>query len=267
MTLSYLDRFGYRPAYPSPAHQAAVEAVVDYFAPAYGVQAVLLTGSCARGVAAWQSCVDIVILVSPADRDAFLKHQAPLWKRFLATDPACVSLARQVPWSAVDWEVSSGEWVPGPHGWTTGADNYELEIGNTLAWVHPLLLRGPRFESLQRCYLPYYDEGQRLERLQMVKQFAYNNLDHIVPYAERDLLVQAFKRLYHALEEYLQALFIHRRIYPIAYDKWLREQVVDILQEPALYEKLLSLLAMPALTTRRFRDRVRRLRSLLDLLG
>lgn len=27
----------------------------------------------------------------------------------------------------------------------------------------------------------------------------------------------------------MQALFIARRTYPIAYDKWIREQVVDIL--------------------------------------
>jgi hypothetical protein len=40
------------------------------------------------------------------------------------------------------------------------------------------------------------------------------------------------------LSEFLQALFISRRTYPIAYNKWIREQIVDILNLPELYERL-----------------------------
>ena len=37
-------------------------------------------------------------------------------------------------------------------------------------------------------------------------------------------------------------MFIARRIYPIAYDKWVREQVVEILQLPDLYPQFVHLL-------------------------
>lgn len=266
MPQSYLERFQRQPAFPTEAHRAAAEAVVDYWAMNPRVQALLLTCSCARGVAVPQSCLDIAVLLSPADLTAFEREEKTRFEAFLAGDAACVALAQSVPWSAVDFSFISGEFAPPRHDWTSGADDYELEIGNTLAWVHPLLLRGSRFEQLQAQYLPYYDEAQRAQRLQAVIKFALNNIEHIAPYAERGLYEQAFKRLYHAYEEYLQALFIARRIYPIAYDKWLHEQIVDILGEPALYEELRSLLALSSFTRRRLRERATRLRALIEQL-
>ena len=264
MTLSLLEQYGFAPLFPSADHQAAMEAVVDYFARDSRVQAVILAGSCARGVAALQSCVDLTVLVPPEDLASYQQEGVDRLEQFMRADPACLALAQVVPWSAIDFAFASGEFAAQPHGWTTGPDDYELAIGNTLAWTHPLLLRGPRFEALQQAYLPYYDEPKRSERLAETIKYARNNLDHVVPYAERGLLGQAFKRLYHAMEEFLQALFIHRRIYPIAYDKWLHQQLVDILQEPALYDELLSIIALPAVTTRRLHDRARRLGALLD---
>lgn len=264
MPQSYLERFHRQPAFPTEAHRVAAESVVDYWAINPRAQAVLLTCSCARGVAVPQSCVDIAILVRPDDLGMFEGVERERFEAFLASDAACVALARSVPWSAVDFSFVSGEFAPPRHSWTSGADDYELEIGNTLAWVHPLMLRGPRFEQLQAQYLPYYDEAQRAQRLQAVIKFALNNVEHIAPYAERGLYEQAFKRLYHAYEEYLQALFIQRRIYPIAYDKWLREQIVDVLGEPALYEELRSLLALSSFTVRRLRERAARLRALIE---
>jgi hypothetical protein len=267
MVQSYLERFGRQPAFPTEAHRAAAEAVVDYFAPDFRVQAVLLACSCARGQACAQSCVDMIVLVDPTVLPQFQRKERARFDDWLTHDPAVQALARQVPWSGIDLDIISGEFTPEGHRHTTGADMYEVEIGNTLAWVRPLLLRGPRFEQLQAQYLPYYDEALRQTRLAMVKHYAANNLDHIVPYAERGLYEQAFKRLYHAFEEYLQALFIQRRIYPIAYDKWLREQVVEVLGEPVLYDELLSLIALSSLTVRRLRDRARRLRALLEKIG
>ena len=48
----------------------------------------------------------------------------------------------------------------------------------------------------------------------------------------------AFNRLYVGFQQFLQALFIFRRTYPIAYDKWIHEQVVEILGLPDLYPRL-----------------------------
>jgi hypothetical protein len=213
------------------------------------------------------SCVDIAVLVPPEALASFNEgEQHERAASFLASDPACMDLASSVPWSAIDLDFFSGEFAPTEHTWTSGPDGYELEIGNRLAWIHPMLLRGPRFKSVQTRHLPYYDEDLRYSRLTSTIAFAANNLDHIVPFAKRGLLFQALKRLCHALEEYLQALFIHRRIYPIAYDKWIREQIVDILDEPAIYDELACILALPSLTLTALRERALRLRALLDQL-
>ena len=57
-------------------------------------------------------------------------------------------------------------------------------------------------------------------------------------YVERGLYFQSLDRLYNAFREFLQALFIARRTYPIAYNKWIREQVEEILGLPELYAQL-----------------------------
>ena len=266
MQLSYLNRFSYEPGFPTVKHCAAAEAVVDYWAADPWAQAVLLTCSCARGRASVESCVDIAILVPPQQHGEIMAHGWPKFEAFLASDPSCVALSDSVPWSGIDVDLVIGEFTPGYHGYTSGADNYEIEIGNTLAWVHPMLLNGPRFEQLQQSYLPYYAEALRKERLALVTAFARNNIDHIVPYARRGLYLQALKRLTHAFEEYLQALFISRRIYPLAYDKWVREQVVEVLGEPELFEELLYVLSIPSFTAHEFRDRAARMGRLLDAL-
>ena len=72
----------------------------------------------------------------------------------------------------------------------------------------------------------------------MVRRYCLNNLAHVPLFVERGLCFQAFQRLWHAFGEFLQALFISRRVYPIAYDKWIREQVEEILGLPELYSDL-----------------------------
>jgi hypothetical protein len=97
-------------------------------------------------------------------------------------------------------------------------------------------------DQLKRQWLPYYPESLRRQRLQKVRFFCLNNLHHIPLYVDRGLYFQAFDRLYNAYQEFLQALFIARQTYPIAYNKWIHEQVVDILQLPEVYEQLVHLL-------------------------
>jgi hypothetical protein len=75
----------------------------------------------------------------------------------------------------------------------------------------------------------------------MVRRYCLNNLHHIPGYIARGLYFQSFHRLWHAFGEFLQALFISRRVYPIAYDKWVREQIEEILELPSLYVTLSKL--------------------------
>jgi hypothetical protein len=42
--------------------------------------------------------------------------------------------------------------------------------------------------------------------------------------------------------EFLQALFITNRVYPISYDKWIYEQLNDFLHFPELYTELVKMM-------------------------
>ena len=59
-----MTRAPLRAAYPTPAHEQAAHAVVALFSDLADSEAVLLTGSCARGKASPDSCLDIVVLAS-----------------------------------------------------------------------------------------------------------------------------------------------------------------------------------------------------------
>lgn len=63
----------------------------------------------------------------------------------------------------------------------------------------------------------------------MVGGYCIKNLQHLPGFVARRVYFQAFDRLYNAYREFLQALFIARRTHPIAYNKWIREQVEEIL--------------------------------------
>ena len=113
--------------------------------------------------------------------------------------------------------------------------------------MNPLRLQRPRL---------------RRQRLAAALRYGLNNLDHISPYLERGLHFQSFRRLYDASREFLQGLFIARRVYPIAYDKWIREQVVEILGLPEVYRQLVQLFEIRCLESRELADKAQVLREL-----
>ncbi len=75
---------------------------------------------------------------------------------------------------------------------------------------------------------------------------------------------QAFDRLYKAFQEFLQALFIKRRTYPLAYNKWVREQVEQWLGLPELYRELPSLLSIKNIESAEVVEKAERLQALLE---
>lgn len=75
----------------------------------------------------------------------------------------------------------------------------------------------------------------------MVRAACLYDLDHVPFFLERGLPFQAFDRLYKAQQEFLQGLFIARRVYALAYNKWIREQVVEWLDLPEVFDQLLRL--------------------------
>jgi predicted nucleotidyltransferase len=224
--------------YPSVEHERASEAVADFFSKFSEVDAVILKGSCARGKASRDSCVDIAVLLQPT---ALAKRKDDLeqeWNKFNTTAEVFKSLRNVGKYSEIHLDFIDGNFKPKPRSWTSGPDEFELEIGNSLVYTVPLLVHGDYFKGLKAKWLPYYDEKLRKERLSMVCRYCRNNLDHVPLYVDRTLYFQAFQRLYDAFKEFLQALFISRRVYPIAYDKWIREQIEEILGLPELYGQL-----------------------------
>ena len=252
------------PVYPTPEHELAAQRIVTFFARRSGVEAVLLVGSCARGRATPDSCLDMVILVSP---DAWASRRRDLgdaWSEFTQAEEVFQALLRVGEYSHVDLDFHDGQFQARGHGWTSGPDAFELEIGNLLRYSVPLWEGGSYLRLLQAKWLPYYEETLRSERLKMVSLYCQNNLKHIPLYVERGLYFQSFQRLWHAFGEFLQALFIARRTYPIAYDKWIREQVVEILELPELYSRLTHLWEIGQFESREIAHKARDLEQLFD---
>lgn len=262
----YLERFGLQPGYPSQHHAAAAASATAYWAGISDVEAVLLTCSCARNQAAPSSCVDLAVLVPPAEERRFRDREMDRFAAFAERDAAIQALSKVARWSAVDLEIIIGEFPVPYHGYTSGPDDYEVAIGNYLAWSIPLYTQGGRLGELRKRWLPYYSEELARKREAMVLGYAHNNVDHIEPFAQRGLVFQARKRLQHAAEEYLQALFIQRRIYPIAYDKWVTYQLVDVLRMPQTLHTLQQALGV-ALKATSLTRAATLVRGLLDRLG
>ena len=229
-----------KPAYPTVVHATAANQITEFFSKQPAVSAVLLTCSCARGQATADSCLDMAILVAPDITVDERNALATTWQRYHAATPIFAELQQVGRFSHVDLSFIDGQFDAAKHhhGWTTGADAFELEVGNYLAYSAPLWERDASYAQLKATWLPYYPESLRRERLSMVRTYCLNNLAHIPLYVERGLYFQAFRRLYDAFGEFLQVFFIARCIYPIAYDKWIQEQICDILQLPDLYAQL-----------------------------
>jgi len=236
-----------------------VEAAVEHLSSLADVDAVLLVGSSARRSDA--DDVDVCALVPNAAAAADLERR---WAGIAAQEPLFRELETLGDFGGLDLDVTDGEFVPKPRSWTTGPDSFELEIGNYVAHSIALWERNNRFRRLRERWLPYYDEDLRGRRLTKVQEYCLNNIRHVPSMVRRDEPFHAFHRLYLAFREFLQALFIARRTYPIAYDKWVREQVEGILGLPELYAALPPILGIEQLALAETQARANDLERLLE---
>jgi len=252
------------PAYPGVYHQKAAEKFAAFFRNRPGVEAILLVNSCARAKASPDSCLDLAVILTP---QAFKQSRAIFendWEAFHQSEPAFAELEKSGLYANIEPYFCDGSFRPSQHGYISGPDEFELEIGNLLAYSFPLWQGSDRLEALRKEWLPYYSEALRAERLNMVRYYCLNNLNHIGPYARRGLYFQCFNRFYDAYREFLQALFIAQRIYPIAYDKWIREQIVEILGLPYLYEILPHLFEIQHFESLEIVEKAQILRKLVE---
>ncbi len=230
------------PVYPTRAHARAAERILHFFSTMPEVDTVVLTGSCVWGKATRDSSLDVLALVPPDILATQEGHLYFCWSEFCETEPAIERLAGVSRYAQANLTYIDGMFRPGARNGAGGPDSFELEIGNTLVYGAPLWERGSRYQRLREEWLPYYDEKLRRERLSAVRHACLESLDRAALAAERGLIFRSFDCLYAAFRGFLQGLFIARRTYPAAYDRWMREQVEGILGLPELYEQLPGLL-------------------------
>jgi len=250
--------------YPTIEHEQAAKKIVRHYEFNPDIETVILYGPCARGQAVRDSCLDIAVLVLP---DIFINKKAELekkWEEFHKKEKIFRKLSKYCKYSGINLDFINGVFEPKPREWLSGPDPFEINIGNTLRYSVSILEQSEYLKILKSKWLPYYDEKLRQERLAMVKNFFYKNLDHIPIYVERRLNFQSFDRFYDALREFLQALFISRRIYPIAYDNWIRNQVEGILKLPELYEKLQHFFKFKQFESTELVENAKELRTLFE---
>ena len=249
-----------RHAYPTALHERAAEAITEFFAGRPETHAVLLTNSCARGTATPDSCLDMQVFVAP-DAVAGTEEE---WRRFASESSAVTGLADAGRFSDLHLDVWDGVVTPGVID-EEGLDEFELSVGNLFVYSVPLFLRGSRFAELGAQWLPFYDEELRRERLQTARWFVLdNNLARIPWFVDRHLYFQAFDRFYRAFQGFLLALHVSRSTYPLAYNKWIREQVAGNLGLPELYERLPPLFELNRFESRALERKAKDLRSLVD---
>ncbi len=251
-------------AFPTVLHRRAAEEIVAFFDAAPEVAAVLVVNSLARGVGTPESDLDIAVLVQPDASPDAVAELDRRWREHYQVRRVFHELRASGPFTGVHLDLFDGQFVAEPWDDGGGPDGFELAIGNQLAYSVPLSQCGDSLTTLRETWLPYYDDELRARRLAMVADACRYDLDHVPFFVGRGLYFQAFDRLYKAFQEFLQALFIARRVYPIAYNKWIREQVAARLGLPELYAQLPQILEIPRLESEATVEKAQRLRELLD---
>lgn len=232
------------PVFPTALHQTAAQAIGDFFTKIPQIDTVLVVNSCARGVAVPESDLDFAILAKPKTTKAALKTIEIKWKKYAEQDALLNKFTQSHPFAKIHLDVIQGEYQPAIWDDGGGPDYFEVEIGNHVRYSCVMGNTGDYFKELRKTWLPYYDELLRLERLKMVKQACLFDLEHIPFFVKRKLYFQAFDRLYKAFQEFLQAVFIQNKLYPIAYNKWIKEQMEQWLCLPDLYPRLAPVLSV-----------------------
>lgn len=251
-------------AFPTRQHEQAAETVYALFHSQPSVDTVLVTNSCARGQAVPESDLDMNVLVQPSTPAEELRRLEDDWQQALDSHPALSQFTERSPYARIHLDLTQGQFTPEVWDDGGGPDGFELGIGNLLAYAAPMGKAGPFYRQLQAQWLPYYGDDLRRQRLDMVRAACLYDLGFIPSYTGRGLHFQAFDRLYRAYQEFLQALFIARRLYPLAYNKWINMQVGDWLGLPELYRTLTSVIAVRDLESGEVAQKAAVLRRLLE---
>ena len=249
--------------FPTKLHHDAAETANEHFRNISDVDTVLIVNSCARGQAVADSDLDVAILVSPGTSDNEMKKMLASWQSYSANAPAILNFRQSSPFAHIHLDIIDGKYTPGIIDAGEPIDYFEVEIGNQIHYSAPMGNTGSYFQELKQRWLPYYDDDVRLGRLGKVKNACNYDLDHIPFLIKRELYFHAFYILTEAFRKYLQAIFMTNKVYPISYNKWIKEQVVKWLNKPGLYPKLSPILSVSTIESNEISEKGIMLRELL----
>jgi hypothetical protein len=250
--------------FPTKLHQEVADLAGDFFSAHAPVDTILVVNSCARGRAVAASDLDMAVLIKPTAPNQEIQSLTMKWNQFMATQPVVHRFRSTGRFTQVHVDVFDGRMTPTVWDDGGGPDSFEVEIGNRVAYAAPLRDAGMYFRQLQSQWLPYYGDDLRRSRLAMVREACARDLEAIPFFLGRSLYFQAFDRLYKAFQEFLQALFLARRTYPLAYNKWIREQLGEWLSLPGLYEELPPILSVRSIESAELGQKADALRVLLE---
>lgn len=254
------------PKFPTSLHHDSAESIRDYFIQIPNVDTILIVNSCARGQAVPESDLDFAILVKPETTAQEIIDLEVSWLSYSETHPTILKYKKSNQFAQVHLDIINGIYTSTVLEMGGSSDFFEVQIGNQICYSAPMGKTGDYFEELRSQWLPYYDENLRLQRFIMTKKVCEYNLDHIPFLIKRELYFHAFDSLWKAFQEYLQVLFIANKTYPIAYNKWIKEQLVKLLNMPELYSKLSHILSIGKIESDEINGKAKILRELLDTL-
>jgi len=227
------------------------------------VDTVLVVNSCARGQAVPESDLDFAILVKPNITPTEITSIESSWQTYSKTQQAILKYKQSSQFAHLHLDIIDGNYLPTIMEKGEPIDHFEIEIGNQICYSAPMDNSGPYFVELQNKWMPYYNEELRLQRLLKSRNACEYDLDRIPFFIKRELYFQAFDVLCKAFQEYLQTLFIANKTYPIAYNKWIKEQIEKWLYMPELYPKLSPILSVSNIESNEIIDKAKILRELL----
>lgn len=246
--------------FPTQSHQKAFEATVEHFKKKEEVLAITLVGSILRGQGSFDADVDVDVFVENP------KYIDTLSSEFDVVGPSILKSLKESKDTGrffdIGLHIRTLNPQPKTRSWTDGPDEFEIELGHSFVYCKPVFKQGIAYDSVKEKFLPYYNETLRNKRLKEVEKFFLNNIEHIELYVRRGLYFQAFKRLHDACKEFLQALFISKRVYPLDYDKWIEYELVEILKIPKLYREFVSLYELQKLESDELINKGKRLQDL-----
>ena len=250
--------------FPTSLHEQAAETAYEFFAPQSAVDTVLVVNSCARGQAVPESDLDMAVLLDPDVPETEATRLERLWGQALAENRVLLAFQDIGEHAHVHLDLVRGKYTPEVWDDGGGPDGFELGIGNQVAYGAPMYGAGPYYRALQAQWLPYYAADLRQQRLEMTRAACLYDLGHVPFFVKRELYFQAFDRLYKGFQEFLQALFIARRVYPLAYNKWIHLQVATWLGLPELYRALPRVISVENIESDVLIDRASDLKALLN---